>query len=586
MGRQHFRYQRLALLSLVALLGVLVTPTKAVEIPPTGASVYLQTNGPTNTLNNGDWYTNSLAGAGNGYHYFTVDIPCAWPSTEPVHIDIFSPEMNSNATLSDEIRGGVYDNTQFEFYTAGTPIVVPATPGPGAAGSLHQQTFVPASTPEAWLRFYTIAAPVTCGTYVLRSATSGNDENGWRLRVGRDNDADANNAPPANTDNFDGVAGTGDEITLGMRQASFQHDAGAADVVATCLTLYEYVTPGQPTVSFNNFDIDNVRRVRYYAPGDASYTPMGNSGGIVGSLSNDQIWNGTGATLATRVGDTINNPVSGWWRIVTCTSNHNQFIQEGQTGTPAYYEQPPTPVMALSKTDGVTLVLPGDTLNYTIAFTNTSNSTATPGSATNVTLTDNLPPDTTFVSCAINAPFTGTCSHAAGVVTFNITEMVRPGEVGTLNVQVTVNDPITTVPVVNNVTLTFNDTLNNVFQPLNASDSDLVNPTAVTVVGFTALVRVDAIQVRWTTSHEFETQGFHIYRSTSDDPATAVQVTDSLIPALGAQSNYQWLDTNAEPNVHYYYWLVEVDANNNLSMIGPTDAQIERYSIFTPFVVR
>ncbi len=182
--------------------------------------------------------------------------------------------------------------------------------------------------------------------------------------------------------------------------------------------------------------------------------------------------------------------------------------------------------------------------------------------------------------------FSGTCSHTGGVVTFNLTQMVRPGEVGTLNVQVTVNDPITTVPVVNNVTLNFNDSLNNVFQPLTASDSDLVNPTAVTVVGFTALVRVDAIQVRWSTSSEVETQGFHIYRSTSDDAATAVQVTNSLIPALGAHSSYQWLDTNVEPNVHYYYWLVEVDANNNLSMVGPTEAQIERYTIFTPFVLR
>ncbi|WP_054532960.1 DUF11 domain-containing protein [Herpetosiphon geysericola] len=595
MGRQPFRYQRLALLSLVALLGC-ITPTKAVEIPPAGASVYLQTNGPTNTLNNGDWYTNNTAGAGNGSHYFTVEIPCSvntttttggWPTNQPVHIDIFSPEMNSTTTVSDEQRGGSYDNTQFEFYAAGTVIGPgPATPAPGSAGSLHQQTFVPAATAPTWVRLYTIAAPVTCGNYVLRSSTFGNDENGWRLRVGRDNDNDPNTAPPANTDNFDGVAGTGDEITIGMRQASFQHDAGNPDTVATCLTLYEYVAPGQPSVNFNNFDIDNLRRVRYYAPGDPSYTPMGNTGGIVGTLSNDQIWNGAGATLATRVGDTINNPAAGWWRIVTCTSDHNQFIQEGQTGVQAYYQQPPTPIMALSKTDGVTLVTPGDTLNYTITFTNTSNTTATPGAATNVTLTDNLPPSTTFVSCAINAPFTGTCSHSGGIVSFNINQIVRPGEIGQLNVQVTVNNPITVVPVVNNVTLNFNDSLNNIFQPLTASDNDLVNPTAVNVVGLSALARTNAIQVRWSTSSEVDSQGFHIYRSISDDESTAVQVTESLIPALGAHSSYQWLDTNVMPNVRYYYWLAEVDTNNTLTMVGQTEAQIERYTIFTPFVLR
>ncbi len=67
------------------------------------------------------------------------------------------------------------------------------------------------------MRFATLSAPVACGSYVVRSQVltadplnpggTGDDQNGWKLRVGTDNDANPNNAPPANYDNPDGVAG-------------------------------------------------------------------------------------------------------------------------------------------------------------------------------------------------------------------------------------------------------------------------------------------------------------------------------------------------------------------------------------------
>ena len=81
---------------------------------------------------------------------------------------------------------------------------------------------------------------------------------------GNDNDADPNNATPANYDNPDGVAGTNDELVIGMAQVSFQQNSGAV----ACQTFYEYTTPGQASVTFNNFDMDGNTRLRYYAPGD------------------------------------------------------------------------------------------------------------------------------------------------------------------------------------------------------------------------------------------------------------------------------------------------------------------------------
>ena len=112
---------------------------------------------------------------------------------------------------------------------------------------------------------------------------TGDDQNGWKLRVGNDNDANPNNATPANYDNPDGVAGTNDELMIGMAQVSFQQNSGAV----ACQTFYEYTSPGQASATFNNFDMDGVTRLRYYAPGDPTYDATATTGGTVGTMSGD-----------------------------------------------------------------------------------------------------------------------------------------------------------------------------------------------------------------------------------------------------------------------------------------------------------
>jgi uncharacterized repeat protein (TIGR01451 family) len=464
------RYWLVALFSLMFLL--LASPALAIEIPPLGAQTYIQTNGPAGAITLGDWYSSNVNGVGGGYHYFEINIPCSWPAATPIFIDLFSPEMNSNSPLSDEIAGAA-DNTQFELYAAGTVITTPNQPAPGGGGSLVQTTFVPAATPEQYVRFATLAAPVACGAYVLRAQTFGDDQNGWRLRVGADNDANPNNAPPANSDNPDGLPGTDDEISLGIRQTSFQHDVPQPPTsVAQCLTLYEYVAPGQATVTFHNFDLDGNQLVTYYAPGDPAYNPLGTPGGVVGTVSTNGVWN-NGGTQTARVGDTINNPAPGWWRVVTCVNNHNQYIQESQTAASAYYAQPATPRMTVAKDDGQTTVAPGQVLTYTINFANVSNIDPSPGAATNVVLTDPVPANTTFQACAINAPFTGTCGLGGGVVTYQLAENVNAGASGSVTLTVQVNAGAAGT-LVNQVTLNYQDSSGRPILPETATDTDTI----------------------------------------------------------------------------------------------------------------
>ena len=451
-----------------------VGTSSAAVVPPAGG-FYIQTSGPNAGPGIGDWYSSTPAGAGNGYNYLLITVPCGWPPSTPLYVDLFSPEINAAgaAVSSDEPRGAGNDSTQFELYGPGAS-VGPGYNLPAPGAGTVQTTYAPQPAPESWLRFATLS-PATCGSYVLRSAVlgAGDDDNGWRVRVGTDTDADPNNAPPANSDDFDGLPGTNDEIVVGQVQITYQHSLGGV----ACLTLFEFVAPSQPSVTFNNFDMDGNTRVRYYAPADV-FDPTGLTGGTVGTLSNNAAWNG-GVGLA-RGGDTIVAPASGWWRIVSCLSSVNQFIQEGQNAVGAYFNEPPTPALSVSKDDGLTVAPAGGNLTYAVTATNTS-SGAGAGAAHAVVITDTIPTNSAFQSCAIVAPASGSCVQSLGMVTATLNGWINAGAGASVRVTVKV-DPGATGTVSNGVSASFKDALGNAFPAVTASDVDTVGPPLPTPI--------------------------------------------------------------------------------------------------------
>jgi len=471
----------IAAAALTALfVGTLPESGAAVEVPP-ASGFYIQTGGPNTPVGIGDWYSADAAGAGSGYHYITITVPCGWPSATPLHIDLFSPEMNRVAGSlgqGDEPRID-YDFTEFELYGPNATIGPGYDqPGPGTGVPGTRVTYAPGApgVAEAWVRHATLA-PAACGTYVLRSAVlttapgEGDDDNGWRLRVGSDTDANPNNAPPANSDDPDGQPGTNDEIVVGQVQITYQQSLGGV----VCLTLHQYVAPGQASATFHNFDMDGNNRVRYYAPSDL-YDPAGLSGGTAGTLSSDAQWNS--GTIA-RGGDTISDPEAGWWRLVTCLSATNQFIQEGQSGVGVYYAQPPTPVLDISKTDGASVAPAGSDLTYGITITNPSSGSAA-GAAHSVVVTDEIPTNSMFVACTVVLPATGSCSESSNVVTATLDGWIHAG--GSARVEVTVLvDPDASGTVANDASVAFEDVLGNRFPAVTASDVDSVGPPAATL---------------------------------------------------------------------------------------------------------
>ncbi len=468
-GPAHRAVLAVAGLAAAILVGSGVGSSAAFEVPPAGGGFYIQTSGPNAGAGIGDWYSSNAAGAGNGYNYLIITVPCGWPSVTPLYVDLFSPEMNAQGALSsmDEPRGAS-DSTQFELYGPGA-VVGPGFDLPAPGNGILQTTYLTEPTlPEAWVRFATLA-PVTCGQYVVRSAVigAGDDDNGWRIRVGTDDDADPTNAAPANSDDPDGLPGTNDEILISQVQISYQQStAGVA-----CLTLFEYVSAGQASVTFNNYDMDGSTRVRYYAPSDA-FDPTGLTGGTAGTLSPNAGWNG-GVGLA-RGGDTIATPEGGWWRIVTCLPAVNQFIQEAQNGVGAFYSQPPTPAMALVKDDGLTVAPAGGDLTYTVTATNTSSGPGA-GAALAVVISDTIPANSTFVSCTIVAPATGTCSESLGTVNATLGGWINAGGSAAVEITVTV-DLAATGAIMNDATVSFEDGLGNPFPDVTASDTDTAGP--------------------------------------------------------------------------------------------------------------
>ncbi|MEI7771979.1 MAG: Calx-beta domain-containing protein, partial [Chloroflexales bacterium] len=409
-------------------------------VPPVSQASFLQTAGQTYNANGWNFYANT-----GTYTYLRIDVPCV-NNGKIVQIDLYDAGLNHTIPIptlpalpNDQINGAP-DGTIFELYKmpAGWNYVnVGSLPAAGTAAP----TYTVDTTKDAWNTFATIApsvAPATpsCGIYLLRAETQGDNMNGWGIRVGWQVASTIPPTPP--TSDGDGIAGSGDEITVGIQQTTLSHDNIQG---VQCTTFYEYVSPGQPSIKFNNYDLDSSSStgmpglmpawVSYYPP-SASYDPHALVGGVAGSPSGDNTWNGLLGNSTTRDGDTITNPESGWWRIVTCTGAplstlippaipiQNQFIQEGQTDKASYTSQPGTPALSLSVTNAATVVK-GTPIAFTANYTNTS-SGITAGAAISTTFTVTLPSDLTFV--------TGSCTGATSCTLSGNTLTIKVGTVG------------------------------------------------------------------------------------------------------------------------------------------------------------
>jgi hypothetical protein len=119
------------------------------------------------------------------------------------------------------------------------------------------------------------------------------------------------------------------------------------------------------------------------------------------------------------------------------------------------------------------------------------------------------------------------------------------------------------------------------------------NPTAIALSSFTATREGNQVRVRWVTTAEINTWGFHLYRSADGTRASAVRVTSTLIPGQGrgqGGASYSWTDTGVEDGVTYTYWLVETEIGGATNEYGPAIADarpaVMTYRLFMPISIR
>jgi uncharacterized repeat protein (TIGR01451 family) len=276
------------------------------------------------------------------------------------------------------------------------------------------------------------------------------DDNAWRLRV--------------TPDNPDGAPGTGDEISVGNLQTSYQHEAFGCQV-------FHFFVPEVPSIRLSNFDMD----VPSLCPSGCTVvytTPMGV---FSGSTSGSTVWNNGGGTgYPPPGGDEFPDagrgfpaPESGWWQAQLCIDDDNQYIFD-PGGRVYFYERPATPDMTVNKDDGTATFNPDGVLDYTITYAN-----AGPGAALSAVLTDRLPISTTFVSCT---PRPGeSCGEipppGSGIVTFSLGTIVA-GDSGSVMLSVHVDPDVPTGTMTNTVELDYTDIVFSDYPPKEAEDVD------------------------------------------------------------------------------------------------------------------
>jgi calcium-activated chloride channel regulator 4 len=108
-----------------------------------------------------------------------------------------------------------------------------------------------------------------------------------------------------------------------------------------------------------------------------------------------------------------------------------------------------------------------------------------------------------------------------------------------------------------------------------SSDKGIEEPTAVTLVSFTAQADRSRVALVWETGTEIDNAGFNLYRATAKDgPYT--KINDALIAAQGdpvSGASYSFLDTGLSAGT-YYYKLEDVDTSGVATRHGPVLAMV------------
>ena len=226
-------------------------------------------------------------------------------------------------------------------------------------------------------------------------------------------------------------------------------------------------------------------------------------------------------------------------------------------------------------------VSPGDRITYTLLVTNTSGFTAT-----NVVVRDTLPDGTTWAGVA-----TPVAQHENNTLVWRFNRLA-PYQSVQMQMVITVTRAAQTESAILN---SFTATADQSAPQTSNVVVHIYQPLAVTLSRFVgALQATGGVLLQWTTSMEENSFGFDLYRSRDGLRDSAVKVTVALIPAVGRDggAKYDFVDTSAQPEQTYTYWLVETELSGRQIDYGPVWVQTSRgidaarHEVYLPVLMR
>ncbi len=275
------------------------------------------------------------------------------------------------------------------------------------------------------------------------------------------------------------------------------------------------VSPGQSvtfTLAYNNTGTSNALSATLSDTLPPELIPLSASSGGVISGQNVN-WN-LGDLLPWRSGS-----VTLKAQVVSPLPNNTQLVNlaqllasNGSTSDTATVTVSSAPMLQVGKTVSQSTANPGDNLTYTINYTNTGTDTAT-----GVVLSDQLPPELTFVGA------TGGGTHSgSGLVTWVLPPLAANTS-SSVTVSATVNSPLANGTVIHNSASLDSNETNAVSSPVAPADVTISSAPVLAVDKAASVANVTpGQQVSYTLS----------YRNTGTDAATGVVLTDSLPPEL------------------------------------------------------
>ena len=252
-----------------------------------------------------------------------------------------------------------------------------------------------------------------------------------------------------------------------------------------------------------------------------------------------------------------------------------------------------TPDLILAQSDDHAVIQPGETIRFTLNYTNNGNR-----DAIGVLILETVPEHVQFNQAAGTLGWDCPDGEQTGQGCIYSIGALAAGDSGSVVFAVTLDADLPDfVDQIRNIAVIAGSGIElDIDNNQTSSSVDVLHPTAVDLVSFTATAQNDStLLLEWVTSAERNSWGFLVHRSTDLTWKNAVRVNPRLIESTGDEETgayYVYADTLVVPGVTYYYWLQELEIDGGTNVYGPISGKISGADVpsgaivFLPLVMR